>query len=1077
MKIWEIAIKQPVFMTMVLLAGVVLGLYSYFRIPVDLFPDISFPVIVVNTPYPGANPDEVEETITQVLEEELSSLSGLDDITSTTLEGLSSIQLTFTFETDVNDAAQRVQEKINAVTNRLPADALDSTVQRFDPSAAPIMTFGVADSSGERSPSELRTWVEDSIQAPLQQSDGVASVEVLGGEVREIKVLLDLKAMEARRLTPNQVIAALQGENLNIPGGSLESDSQSIPLRTPGNFEYPEDLESVVVRYDDTAPVYLRDVATVVDGFKDRNVITRVNGDESVTVVIRRQSGTNTVQVADGVKKVMERIEADNPDMAITVASDQSIDVRNSTNGALFDLLMGMGLAALTVFFFFMNIRNTLLTVIGLPIIMITTIFFMSTFGLTLNLITLLALALVTGLVIDDGIVVRENIIRYIDAGYSGFEAASRATAQVILPVIATTAAILAVFVPIGFASGIAGQFFSAFGLTVSIAVVVSTIEALTLAPMMGARFFRPNRKLKEGESRIENDGTIAEEKAGTGLLDRIYGGMIGWSLGHRWLTLLFAVVVVGITVYFARGLETAFAPNLDEGEFNASIELPPSTPLSVTEGEALAIENVFLSHPDVEAVFTTIGSTSSTELAEFTVKVKDGASAFAVLDRMRVALADAPGITFTKPEGGPGGSDPLVGNKDVAVQLTGRNASYTEIGEASLMVMEQLNSIEGFVDVESSYEAGNPEVQIQVDRERAAEFGLSTAQVGSYVRTLINGQDTTTFRGEGEEAEIVVRLKPEDRTDVEDVLALNVLSPRGQLIPLSIIATADVTTGPSQIQRLDRQPTVGIGGNAQGRSIPSVRDDVLAMVDSIQLPEGITIKQGGEAEDQAESFISLFQALGLSVIFIYMVLASQFGSFVQPLLVMLALPLSLNGAALGLVLVGRPFDITAFIGLILLMGLAVKNSILLVDFANQEHKKGASATEAMLSAGKTRLRPILMTAISLILAMVPVALAVNEGGEFRQSMGVVIMGGMVTSTLLTLFVVPVAYSFVVGAQDWWAARRKRKQEEGKETEREVPRVAPELELVATSAQAAYTLTEGGSNADPNQAVQPAGDD
>ncbi|MBV7339007.1 efflux RND transporter permease subunit [Chloroflexi bacterium TSY] len=842
MKIWEIAIKQPVFMTMVLLAGVVMGVVSYFRIPVDLFPDITFPVMVVNTPYPGANPDEVEDTITKVLEEELSSLSGLDSITSSTFEGLSSIQLTFTFETDVNDAAQQVQEKINALKNRLPADAQDSIVQRLDPSAAPIMSFGIADSLGRRTPSELRTWVEDNVQAPLQQLSGVASVEVRGGDVREIQVLLDLKALEARRLTPNQVVSALQGENLNIPGGSLESDTQSIPLRTPGNFTRPVDLENVVVRYDRTVPIYLRDV------------ITRVNGEESVTVIIRRQSGTNTVQVASVVKEELAKIEEANPDIALTIASDQSIDVENSTNGAVMDLLLGMLLAGVTVFFFFMNVRNTLLTVMGLPVIMISTIFFMSAIGLTLNLITLLALALVTGLVIDDGIVVRGNIIRWIDRGYSGFEAASRATAQVILPVIATTATILAVFIPIGFASGIAGQFFSAFGLTVSIAVLVSTVEALTLAPMMGSRFFRPNRKLQEGEI----DESAGQEKAGTGLLDRIYGAMIEWSLRHRWLTLLFAAMLVGVTLFFARNLETAFAPTLDEGEFDVSIELPPSTPLSVTEGEAVKIEEAILSHPDVEAVFTTIGTSSSTETAEFTVKAKDGVDSFAILDAMRTALADAPGISFTKPEGGPGGTDPLVGNKDVVVQLTGNNVSYTELGEASLIVMEQLKTIDGFVDIESSYESGNPEVQLRVDRERAAEFGLSTAQVGSLMRTLINGQEATTFRGEGEEAEIVVRLRPEDRTNTEDVLALNILSPRGQLIPLRTIATVDVTTGPTKIQRLDRQPTVGIGGNAQGRTMPQVRDDVLALVETLTLPEGISIKQGvKQSSRQSHSSVS----------------------------------------------------------------------------------------------------------------------------------------------------------------------------------------------------------------------------
>lgn len=1025
MRIWDIAIKQPVFMTMILLAGLVMGLFSYSRIPVDLFPDITIPVIVVTTGYPGANPQEVEDTVTDVLEEEFSALAGLESVTSSTFEGLSQIILEFDFDTDVNDAAQRVQEKLNVVGPSLPTDARDPVVQRFDPTAQPIMQFGVTDATNSLSPTELRKWVEEQVQGPLQRLPGVASAEVRGGDIREIQVLLDLKAMEARRITSNQVIAALQSENLNIPIGSLENDTQSIPVRAPGNFDRPEDLENVVISYG-SSPIYLRDVATVVDGFADRDSITRVNGQESISVIVQRQSGTNTVQVADVIKEEIAKIQDTNPDINLTVASDASEAIEDSANGAVSDLLWGMLLASMTVLFFFRNLRNTILTVIGLPIIMISTLFFMDLMGLTLNQISLLALALVTGLVIDDGIVVRENILRWLDRGYPAREAASRATAQVILPVLATTATILAVFLPIGFAEGIAGQFFSAFGLTVSIAVIVSTFEALTLAPMLGARFFRPsNKNVIEGKI----DESAAQESAGSGLLDRLYGGMIHWSLHHRWLTILLGLLVVAGTLYVARTIEVAFAPSLDEGEVEVTIELPPSTPLSVTEREAIAVERVFMSHPDAAAVFASIGTASSTESASFVVKMREGARTADFIDDLRPALIDAPKITFAQPEGGPGGNDPLVGNKDVVIQLVGSNVSYAEVGEAALMVMDQLRSVPGYVDVETSYDAGNPEIQVQIDRERAAELGLSTAQIGSTLRTLINGTVASNFRGEGDEAEIVVRLKPEDRTNVEDILSLNIMTPRGQLIPLRTIVAAQFATGPAAIQRLDRQPTVGIGGNASGRTMPQVRDDVLALVDTTALPEGISIKQGGDAERQADAFGSLFAALALSVIFIYMALASQFGSFLQPLLIMLALPLSVNGALLALVIASKPFDITAFIGLILLMGLSTKNSILLVDFANQARANGLNATEAMEEAGRVRLRPILMTAISLILAMVPVVLAFSAGGEFRQSMGIAIMGGMITSTLLTLFIVPVFYSLVVGFQERIAARRKKRKE------------------------------------------------
>ncbi|MBV7328659.1 efflux RND transporter permease subunit [Chloroflexi bacterium TSY] len=468
MKIWDFAIRQPVTMTMVLIAGLVLGTLSFTTIPVDLFPNVEFPVIVVSTIYPGASPEEIEDTVTSLMEEEFSALPGIDEVNSQTFEGLSNIILVFELDVSIDEASQDVRDKVSVLRRQLPSDAEEPVIRRFNPSDNPILRFGVADTSGEFTPATLRKWVEDNIQIPLQRVPGVAAVDVAGGEVRQIQVNLDLQAMEARRIVPQQVVNSLRSENLNIPGGSVTSEGRKLLIRTPGNFQSVAALEDVIVAQRNT-PVYLRDVATVVDGFEERDIITRLNGEESISISIRKQSGSNTLAVAEGVKEALEEIRIENPSLNIVVGGDESIVVRESTGGAISDLLYGALLAGLTILVFFRNFRNTFLTIIGMPLIIIISLFFMELMDISLNNVSLLALALVIGLIIDDGIVVRENILRWIERGYKPREAASKATNEVILPVLATTATILAVFLPVAYASGIIGRFFRSFGLTVSI--------------------------------------------------------------------------------------------------------------------------------------------------------------------------------------------------------------------------------------------------------------------------------------------------------------------------------------------------------------------------------------------------------------------------------------------------------------------------------------------------------------------------------------------------------------------------------------------------------------------------------
>jgi len=1023
MKLWDVAIRQPVFMTMILAAGVVLGAASYFRMPVDIFPDVEFPIVVVTTVYPGGGPEEVENLITSVLEENLGAISGLDAISSRSSEGLSLVIMQFDLGQSADKVSQEVREKISLVRRDLPDGIEEPIVARFSMTDAPVIRLGVADKSGQKSPVELRIIAEDVILQPLQRVNDVAVVEVAGGQQREIHVLLNMDALQARRIAPQQVVEAIAVENLNVPAGSLKDPSQELLVRTPGNFAAVADIEDVIITQRGS-PVYLRDVATVVDGFRERESITRLNGEESVILSVRKQSGSNSAAVAAGVKAALDGVIAANPELEIVIIDDESDVVLRATNGALEDILWGAALAFLVVLLFFRSVRNTVITVIGLPVIIITTLFFMDMLNISINQLSLLAIALAVGFLIDDAIVVRENIMRWIDRGYPPHEAASRATAEVALPVLATSATILAVFLPVAYTEGLIGKFFRDFGLTVSIAVAVSTFEALTMAPMLSAKFFRA----AEDVERATHDD-IDEETGRRTVIDRLYGRILNWTLDHKLVVALLAIAVIVASVYAAAGIQRIFVPDLGRGKFDVTMELPAGASLSSTYAEALKVEEILRSHPSVTDVLTTVGSTGTPNQASFAVILdradQSAATTRRAIDELRLPLASVPGISFQVTDELAAATE-MIGGKDIVVQLTADSStSYDTLGRHAIRIAEQFSTIPGIVDVDVSYKPGAPELQISVDRKRAGDLGLSTAQIATTLRMLVNGEVASVFRGEGEEAEIVVQLSEADRSSVENILDISMLSPAGQLIPLRTVAQATIASGPSEIVHVDRRPTISVGANVAGRGEGETLADVNAWLPTLDLPPGIEAKLGGLTEIQDESYRNLSLALLLAVIFIYMALASQFGSFIQPLLIMIAMPLAVIGAVLSLALTNRPLDLTAFIGFIMLMGLVTKNSILLIEFANRARSAGATADEAMRRAGPIRLRPILMTAISTILAMVPVALGMGAGGEFRSSMAIAIIGGMTTSTFLTLLIVPAAYSTVVGGLDRLSARRQ----------------------------------------------------
>jgi HAE1 family hydrophobic/amphiphilic exporter-1 len=996
----DTSIKQPVFVTMLMLALLVVGILAYFTIPVDLLPDVSIPVVSVTTVYPGASPDEIETRVTKVLEESLGSLNGVDTIQSTSAEGISQVVIRFQLEHSASEGVRDVQERLAAIRNRLPQDIQDPVIQRFDLSALPIMSFAIAPKNREFAPGELRNRVEDDIKPLFERIDGVAAVNVSGGRQREIHVNLNLAALRARHVSPQQVVGAIQAQNLNVPAGHITQNGQDLLIRTPGEFHSLDDLRNTVVG-GGQAPIFLRDVATVEDSFKDVDTYSRLNGQDSVVLSIQKQSGTNTMQVADAVKEEISRIEKDHPDLQVVIARDESEFVRDSTNDALFDLLLGGIGAMLVVLLFFRDLRNTLVTVAGLPVIMIGTFGVMKAVGLTFNMLTLLALSLSVGLVIDDAIVVRENIFRHMEMGKHPKEASREGTGEVALSVMAMTFTIVSVFLPVAFTTGITGRFFRSFGLTVAFAVLISLIEAFTFAPMLSAYFF----KQQEAKTEEEQMGRMYR------MIDRYYRAFLSWTLRHKIITVIIAMAFFALSLATLPFLKLAFLADIGQNSVELGVKLPPGTTLQQTDQTARRVEAVLAQRPDVVDVLTSVGTRGSPEQASFFVKLKKGITGKEVEQELRSNLVGVPGLAFGS-GGMEGGSPTSVTGRAIQIKLL-TTGDFHNLDVASQQVMDAIRDVPGLVDLARSYEPGKPEMQIVVDRQRAADFGLTTAQIGSTVRMLINGQKASRYRLDGDEADILVRLRPEDRQNTAGLLSLYVSTPRGTPIPLGSVARLEQASGPTQILRENQQREIIVGANTLGRTQNEVVQDIRKRLQRASLPPGVAVSYGGQTQRMQESYRSLLTAMLLAVIFVYMVLASQFGSFTQPFVIMLALPLSFVGAFLALFLTDKPLDMMAMIGMIMLMGLVTKNSIMLVDFTNQARRRGLSRDEALLEAGPLRLRPIIMTTLALIVGMFPVALGVGAGGGFRATMAIAVIGGLITSTLLTLLLVPAAYALL----------------------------------------------------------------
>jgi len=1044
----RVSLKNPVFATMVMLAIVVLGLFSYQRLKVDQFPNIDFPVVVVTAEYPGASPEIVESEVTKKLEEGVNSIAGINALTSRTYEGQAVVVIEFQLHIDGRKAAEDVREKVAAVRPSFRTEVKEPRVLRFDPSSRAIWSLAVLPDAAKAKAMtsvELTNWADQVLKKRLENVRGVGSVTLVGGTKREINIYLDPAAMEALGITPDQVVAAVRNENQDLPVGAIRSLAQERVVQIDARMQRPEDFGRIIVARKGSGAagqagggvaVRLDQVARVADGAQEIDSLALYNGGRTLLLTVQKAQDENTIQVVDGLKKTVDEIKAQlPPGVRLEPIADGSRPIRVSVENVRRTLIEGALLTVLIVFLFLNSWRSTVITGLTLPISIIGTFLFMNLFGFTINMITLMALSLCVGLLIDDAIVVRENIVRHVQMGKTPYQASLDGTQEIGLAVLATTFSIVAVFLPIGFMGGIIGKFFHEFGVTIVAAVLISMFVSFTLDPMLSSIWHDPEI---EAHGKPKANPSFYDRTIGrvTGWFDRgsealgdAYQGILRWSLVHKLATVGLAIAVFVTSVVMVPLLGTEFVPKADFSETTLNFYTPVGSSLEVTEAKARQVESIVREFPEVKYTLSTIntGNAQGKIYASVFVRMVDRKERSRSVDQMagvlRERLKQVPGITVTHV----GLLDAVGGNKQVEFSLQGPDLK--ELERLARLVTEKIRPVPGLVDLDSSVKADKPVIDIDVRRDAASDLGLSVAQIAASLRTLVAGQTVGNWRAPDDQTyDVNVRLSPDARNAPQDLERLPFATGTNadgstRIVRLNQVAQVSEGTGPNQINRRDLMREVAINGNVFNRSAGEVSNDIRAQLDTISFPPGYRYQFSGSTKNMAESFGYAVSALAMAVIFIYMILASQFKSFLQPLALMTSLPLTLIGVVLALLLFRSTLSMFSIIGIVMLMGLVTKNAILLVDFAIRMREQGMNRTEALLHAAKVRLRPILMTTLAMIFGMVPLAFALTEGSEQRAPMGQAVIGGVITSSLLTLVVVPVVYCYLDDLAHWLRRR------------------------------------------------------
>ena len=1018
MWITKTSIQNPVFATMVMVALMVLGMFSYASLGVEKMPDVEIPALFIEVRYPGASSEAVENDITKPIENAVNTVSGVKRMLSSSFEGRSGTFIEFNLTVNMDHAVQEVRDRIAQVRVGFPRDAKEPFIARQNENSQPVASLVLTAADGDMR--ALSTLAEQVVVKRLQNVTGVGQVTTNGTSTRQILINLKPAELTAQNIGVDEVMRAIQITNQDMPAGVISRGASELLVRVEGKIKDPRSFGKIIVARRANGPVTLDQVADVVDGERELKTISRVNGERAVSVDITKIQDANIIDVGEGIKKAVADLDKSMPPGSkLKLINSNSDEVQRQLDGVKSTILEGAMLTMLIVFLFLHSWRSTIITGLTLPISVMATFIAMRAFGFTINGLTLMALSLCIGLLIDDAIVVRENIVRHLAMGKTHRQSANDGTSEIGLAVMATTFAIVAVFIPVAFMKGIIGRFFLQFGITVTVAVLVSLFVSFTLDPMLSSVWRDP---VKNRFRYLPWLGRLMEKiEHGIDYLHVVYGRALEWALRWRKVTLLSAFLLFVGSLMLVPMIGGEMFPQTDEGFINLQFKTAVGSSLAYTDEKVHQVEDALKAFPEIATMITTVGGTDGPHMAELKLKLTDRKISHRrkqkeLEEAIRARLKSIAGISQTAGFGG-----------GIYIAILGQDIE--KLDGVAKELMQKLSNVKGVVDLENSLAAATPSVVVKVNNERASDLGLSLQQIGAALRPFVAG-DTTSYwlAQDGQNYEVNVQLPKAGRERITDLGNLSVMSKnltadgKPIMVPLRQVVEFIPSSSPQVIKRQALQRRVAIYGAVQGRPEGDVNSEVEAITKSLKLPPGVRFDVGGNAQQMQEMLGSAIAALSIAVIFIYLVLASQFGSFLQPIAIMVSLPLSLIGVLIALLVTGSTLNMFSIIGFIMLMGLVTKNAILLVDFTNHSQRDGMSQHDAILTAGQVRLRPILMTTMAMIFGMLPMALGLGDGGESQAPMGRAVIGGVITSTLLTLLVVPVAYTWL----DQWGRRAKR---------------------------------------------------
>ncbi len=1009
-------INRPILTTVAFLVVIVLGLVSLSRLSIDLMPEITNPTISVVTTYSNVGPEEIEESISRPIEEALAAVQNVQEITSTSTEGRSVVRVMFDWGTDLDVATNDIRDRLDRVLGRLPEDIDRPMIRKFDLSAFPIMNIGAA---GSMSPLELRQIVEDQVKYRLERVSGVAAVDIRGGLYREIHVDLNADKLKALNIAPEVILTTLKKENRNVPAGLYKKGNFDVLVRTQGEYHNLEEIRNTVITVRNGAPIRIRDVASVEDSWEEVTQKVRINGKDGLRIAINKQSGANTVNVANAVKTEIERINRDIPQIQLIPLMDTSVYIKNSINSVANSLLVGGLLAVIVLFTFLRNVSSTIIISTAIPISIIATFGLMYFGGFTLNTITFGGLALGIGMLVDSAIVVLENIYRHRENGLDLKQSALTGTQEVWSAIIASTLTTVVVFLPVIFMRGVSGIMFQQMAYVVSFALLCSLVVALTLIPMLASRFlhFQPSQHYKN-ENRLHRIYAYSEELFGK--VERSYGRLLRWALGRKKTVLFTALVLFTGAIALISFIGMELMPAADEGDVRVNLEMAVGTRLELIDQATKTVEEVVLRRvPEMLSMVSNIGGaywSSGGHTAEVRVNLvprdQRQRSSEQVANDLRKALSGLPGATI-RTRAGQGLFVLRMGTSsanNVSVEIRGYDLNIAH--DLARRVEAIIKPIPGITDTRISRQEGSPEQIIRIDRQKAADLGLDVTRIGDALQTAVGGTQAGYYREGGRQYKILVRLSESDRQNLSELLDLTVSNNRGEPVVLRNVLMAVNQEGPVSIERKDQERIITIDANFTGRDMGSVVSDIRQQLRYVPIPKNFAILFGGDYEEQQKAYRELMISLVLAIFLIYLIMAGQFESFRDPFVVLFSIPMALIGVVIIMVLTGTIFSMQAFIGCIMLAGIVVNNAILLVDYTNQlRRNQGIPLSEAVQLSGSRRLRPILMTTLTTILGLLPLSLGLGEGGETQAPLARVVIGGLLSSTLITLLLVPVIYS------------------------------------------------------------------